>query len=145
MPNSLPNLTGNTTSRRLRRTTANYALAVTLVTFTTLSTAIASPVGTGSFVGATGHETSGSVTVTERAGRFVIELGGDFDHDGAPDPYVALGKGATLISGGLVAVLKSNTGKQRYAIKATGALKDATHVLIWCKKYSVPIGVAPMN
>lgn len=136
---------GNLISRRLRRIVVRGVAAATLTTFAGVAMAVASPVGTGSFSGATGHATSGSVTVTEKAGRFVIELGSNFDHDGSPDPYVALGKGKALISGGLVAVLKSNTGKQRYAIKATGALKNATHVLIWCKKYSVPIGVAPMN
>ena len=105
----------------------------------------AAPVGKGTFSGATGHDTSGSVTVTEQAGRYVIELGGDFFHDGAPDPYVALGSGSGLIKGGLVAVLGANTGKQRYAVKITPALERATEVLIWCKKYSVPIGVAPIR
>ncbi len=107
--------------------------------------AMASPVGNGIFKGATGHSTTGSVTVRKQGDVYVIELGGDFVLDGAPDPYVALGSGSALAKGGLVAVLKSNTGKQRYTVKATGALKNAKQVLIWCKKYAVPIGVAPIN
>lgn len=120
-------------------------LAVIVIAMLVSASAMAGPVGSGTFSGATGHDTSGSVTVTEQGGRYLIQLGSDFLLDGAPDPYVALGNGSALASGGLVAVLKSNTGKQRYAVKAEGALKNATSVLIWCKKYSVPIGVAPIN
>ncbi len=52
----------------------------------------AAPLGVGMFSGASSHKTSGSVTVTKQDGQYVIELGGDFSFDGAPDPYVALGK-----------------------------------------------------
>ena len=44
--------------------------------------------------------------------------------------------------GGLIAILRKNKGAQSYSIKASAALKKATHVVIWCKKYSVPLGVA---
>jgi len=131
-------------TRQVKRVATLCATAV-LASALTVMSAAAGPVGAGSFTGATGHTTSGSVTVTEKAGRYVIELGGDFFHDGAPDPYVALGKGSKLIKGGLVAVLGANTGKQRYAVKVDPALQGATEVLIWCKKYAVPIGVAPIE
>ena len=134
----------NNGARQVKRVTALCATAVLASALTVLNAA-AGPVGAGSFTGATGHTTTGSVSVTEKAGRYVIELGGDFFHDGAPDPYVALGKGSKLIKGGLVAVLGANTGKQRYAVKVNPTLEGATEVLIWCRKYSVPIGVAPIN
>ena len=51
----------------------------------------AAPLGVGMFSGESSHKTSGSVTVTKQNGQHVIELGGDFSLDGAPDPYVALG------------------------------------------------------
>ncbi len=50
----------------------------------------AAPLGVGMFSGASSHKMSGSVTVTKQDGQYVIELGGDFSFDGAPDPYVAL-------------------------------------------------------
>ena len=128
-----------------RRTGGRFAAVVAFAIMLAPSAALASPVGKGSFEGATGHTTSGSVTVTEQDGRYVIELGGDFVLDGAPDPYVALGKGSALVRGGLIDVLGANTGKQRYAVEVSPALEDATQVLIWCKKYSVPIGVAPID
>ena len=103
---------------------------------------VAAPLGVGMFSGASSHKTSGSVTVTKQDGQYVIELGGDFSFDGAPDPYVALGKQKKPLKGGLIAVLKSDNGAQRYAIDANAALDGATQVIIWCKKYAVPLGVA---
>lgn len=127
------------------RIVAGLTVVSFVATLIVASAASASPLSKGKFRGATGHVTSGSVTVKEQAGRYVIELASNFSLDGAPDPYVALGKGSGLVSGGLIAVLKSNTGKQRYAVKITPALKGATEVIIWCKKFSVPIGVAPIR
>ncbi len=101
----------------------------------------AEPLGAGKFHGASSHKTSGSVTVTKQDGQYVIELGGDFSFDGAPDPYVSLGTGNKPLEGGLGSVLASNTGAQRYAIDAAG-LDGAKQVIIWCKKYAVPLGVA---
>lgn len=102
----------------------------------------AEPLGAGQFFGASSHKTSGSVTVTREGGQYVIELGGDFSFDGAPDPYVSLGTGNKPLEGGLGSVLASNTGAQRYAIDAGPVLDGATQVIIWCKKYAVPLGVA---
>ncbi len=42
-------------------------------------------------------------------------------------------------------MLKSDKGAQRYAINASAALDGATQVIIWCKKYSVPLGVAAIE
>ena len=105
----------------------------------------AAPLGVGKFSGASNHKTSGSVTVTKQNGQYVIDLGNDFSLDGAPDPYVALGKGKRPLEGGVIAVLKSDTGAQRYAIDASTALDGATQVIIWCKKYSVPLGIAAIE
>ena len=85
------------------------------------------------------------MTVTRQDGQYVIELGGDFSFDGAPDPYVALGAGNQPVEGGLVAELASNTGAARYVIDATPATDGATQVIIWCKRYAVPLGIASIE
>ncbi len=105
----------------------------------------AAPLGAGVFSGASSHTTSGGVTVTKQGGQYVVELGGDFSLDGAPDPYVALGSRKKPLKGGLIAVLKSNKGAQRYAIDASAALDGATQVIIWCKRYAVPLGIAAIE
>ena len=102
----------------------------------------AAQLGAGEFMGASNHKTSGSVTVTKQGGQYVIKIGGNFSFDGAPDPYVAFGNGRKPLKGGLVAMLKFNKGAQSYAIDASAALDGSTQVIIWCKKYAVPLGFA---
>ncbi len=101
--------------------------------------------GSGSFSGASGHVTKGSVSVTKSGSKLVVKLGSNFSFDGAPDPYVALGKGSRPVKGGIIAVLKKNKGAQSYSVSASSALNSATHVVIWCKKFSVPLGVAKVK
>jgi hypothetical protein len=123
----------------------SLAIIIALSALSTIQPAVAEPLGSGAFSGASGHATSGSVTVTKLGGQYVIELGGDFVLDGAPDPYVSLGAGNKPVNGGLGAVLASNTGAARYVIDATPATDGATQVIIWCKKYAVPLGVAAIQ
>ena len=123
----------------------SIAIVIAAAALVFVPPAAAAPLGAGMFSGASSHKTSGSVTVTNQGGQYVIELGGDFSFDGAPDPYVALGKGDRPLEGGLVAVLTSNEGAQRYAIDAGPALDAATQVIIWCKKYALPLGVAAIE
>ncbi len=125
------------------RTSTVFVIALAALLFA--QPIAAAPLGVGMFSGASSHKTSGSVTVTKQDGQYVIELGGDFSLDGAPDPYVALGKQKKPLKGGLIAVLKSDKGAQRYAIDASATLDGATQVIIWCKKYSVPLGVAEIE
>ncbi len=123
----------------------SMVIAVALAALFFAQPVAAGPLGAGVFSGASNHKTSGSVTVTKQGGQYVIELGGDFSLDGAPDPYVALGKRMKPVKGGLIAVLKSDKGAQRYAVDASAALDGATQVIIWCKKFSVPLGVAAIK
>lgn len=121
------------------------ALVIALAAFLFIQPAAAEPLGWGTFSGASSHTTSGMVSVTKQGAQYVIQLGGDFFLDGAPDPYVALGTGKKPVEGGLGAVLASNTGAARYVIDATAATGGATQVIIWCKRYAVPLGVATIE
>ncbi len=123
----------------------SLAITIALAALFLTPPAAAEPLGSGLFSGASGHTTSGSVTVTKQGAQYVIELGGNFSFDGAPDPYVALGTGKKPVAGGLGAELASNTGAARYVIDAGPAVDGATQVIIWCKKYAVPLGVATIE
>lgn len=117
------------------------ALAVALLAFAASPSFAAS----GSFKGAKGHTTTGSVTVTEQGGKLVIKLGSNFSLDGAPDPYVSLGNGSRPVKGGTAGVLRRNKGSGTYSVRATKITKAAREVVIWCRKYSVPLGVARLK
>lgn len=116
-------------------------LAIALLAFAASPSLAAS----GTFKGAKGHTTTGSVTVTEKGGKLVIKLGSNFSLDGAPDPYVSLGNGSRPVKGGTAGVLAKNKGSGTYSVPANATTKGAREVVIWCKKYAVPLGVAKLK
>ncbi|MEO0328624.1 MAG: DM13 domain-containing protein [Pseudomonadota bacterium] len=95
----------------------------------------------GTFTGDSNHVTKGSVEVKD--GKIVLKS--SFWFDGAPDPRVALGKGGKFSEGTDFAVLQSNTGKQSYTIPAGINAEDYDTVVIWCRKFSVPLGHAKIR
>ena len=99
----------------------------------------------GSFSGASGHKTSGGVSVSQSGGKLIIKLASSFRLDGAPDPWVAVGNKSIPVKGGMAGVLRSNSGAQSYSLKLTPRVKNARQVIIWCKKFAVPIGVARLR
>lgn len=113
--------------------------------FLAASTAITLPAfaasKSGSFKGDSNHVTKGKVTVKD--GKIVLE--NSFWFDGAPDPRVALGKKGKFTKGTDFAVLKKNTGKQTYTIPASLKNSDFDTVVIWCRKFSVPLGHARLK
>jgi len=117
------------------------ALAITLFVLAAGPSFAAS----GSFKGAKGHVTSGSVTVTEQGGKLVIKLGSNFSLDGAPDPYVSMGNGSRPVKGGTAGILRKLKGAGTYSVRATSITRGAKEVVIWCKKYAVPLGVARLK
>ena len=96
---------------------------------------------TGTFKGDSNHVTKGTVTVKD--GNIILE--DSFWFDGAPDPRVGLGKGGKFTAGTDFAVLKNNTGQQTYAIPANLKDSDFDTVVIWCRKFSVPLGHAKLK
>ena len=119
--------------------------APAFATILLIATAVPSMAASGTFKGASGHKTSGSVTVTQRGGKMVIRLGSNFSLDGAPDPYVTLGNGSRPVKGGTAGILAKNKGSGTYSVPATAITKAAKNVVIWCRKYSVPLGVARLK
>ena len=98
----------------------------------------------GSFVGDSNHVTTGGATLAAQGDGWVVELGEDFSHDGAPDPKVALGAGdgkPTVFLGDL----RSLNGAQSYAIPDGAETSGVDRIWIWCQRYSVPLGHALLD
>ncbi len=96
---------------------------------------------TGKFKGQKGHVTKGAVTVKD--GKIILES--SFWFDGAPDPRVGFGKGGKYSKNTDFAVLKKNTGKQTYKVPSNLNADDYDTVVIWCRKFSVPLGYAKIK
>ena len=102
--------------------------------------------GSGTFSGASNHVTKGSVSVTKNAdGSAIVTFSSDFFFDGAPDPQVGFGKNGKFIAASNVGKLKSNTGSQSYKVPASINVDNFNEVYVWCVKYAVPLGVAPLG
>lgn len=99
----------------------------------------------GTFVGASGHETAGSVTVrTDQAGATVM-LGDDFMLDGAPDPKLGFGTDGSYDPSTTFAPLDRDRGAQNYQVPATIDPAAYNEFYIWCERFSVPLGVARLQ
>ena len=98
----------------------------------------------GSFTGASGHVTSGGVTVQKTADGVVVVLGEDFSFDGAPDPKLGFGKDGYDKSSQF-SHLNANSGKQVYKIPASIDPAQYNEVWVWCERYAVPLGVARLQ
>jgi len=106
----------------------------------------ASADSTGSFKGASDHITTGGVKIIKTAnGGAVVILDSDFSLDGAPDPRVGFGKDGKFVDTSDLGVLKNKEGLQVYIVPPTVNVDDFNEVYIWCKKFSVPLGVASIN
>ena len=97
----------------------------------------------GTFVGASGHETSGTAQLVKLdSGSYVIRFGKDFKHDGtAPDATVGLGKSGYDKTTDL-GRLRENMGAQDYALPAGFDPAGYNEIYVWCTEYAVSLGVA---
>ncbi|MEM6677838.1 MAG: DM13 domain-containing protein [Pseudomonadota bacterium] len=98
----------------------------------------------GPFRGLSDHETSGHARVVFSAGEVIIELEDDFRFDGAPDPKVALGNQG-FDPNTILGPLRANEGQQTYALKAGLDIGDYFEVWLWCERFDVPLGLAPLT
>ena len=101
---------------------------------------------TGTFTGASDHITTGGVSIIKTAGGgAVVILDKDFSLDGAPDPRVGFGVDGKYVDASDLGVLTSKDGLQVYVVPASVNVDDFNEVYIWCRKFSVPLGVAALK
>lgn len=120
--------------------TSRFPAVVGAFLFATMGMANAQSL-TGEFVGAGGHETSGTAVIEGRT----VSLADDFTFDGAPDPKLAFGNSETADEATIFSPLRSNTGQQSYQLPANIQPADHTHLYLWCEQYSVPLGRARLS
>ena len=115
------------------------------------TTAVPTTLATGMFH-TNAHDTKGTATVLDLgAGRRVLRLT-NFATSNGPDVRVYLVAAAdvkddaTVTTAGFVELgpMKGNIGDQNYEIPATVDLASYRTVTIWCKRFSVNFGSAPL-
>jgi hypothetical protein len=119
-------------------------LALSMLSFSNLTLA-SEAIASGKFKGASGHATSGSVSIVKTANGLQVVLGDDFKFDGAPDAKVGFGKSGEYDSNSQIDILRSNNGQQTYTVPASLNIESYDEVYIWCKQYNVSLGVAKIK
>ena len=99
----------------------------------------------GSFFGVSGKSTTGGVTVSRDAQGYIVTLAPNFSFSGAPDPKIGFGSNGQYVDGTLIGLLKSNNGSQSFRVPAHIDVNQFNEVHLWCEKFSVGLGVAPIN
>lgn len=110
----------------------------------TLTTTPAAFAASGTFKGASKHETKGSVSIKKDGDGWVLVLGEDFWFDGAPDPKWAFGNDG-VDKKTIFTPLEKNSGAQTYKIPANIDPSKYKEVILYCEKFSVPLGVAKLK
>jgi hypothetical protein len=101
--------------------------------------------GTGSFGGLNGHRATGQAMVVKTADGWEVHLNDNFTFDGAPDPWVGFGTSGNFARTTDFYRLRSNSGAQVYKVPADIDPAAYGEVYIWCRRYSVPLGVAEIT
>ena len=116
-------------------------------TGTALARALRSPGGAGSgeFTGLSNHVTKGVVEVVKAVDGWEIHLKDSFWFDGAPDPRVGFGKDGKFVDPTDFEPLRENAGAQVYRVPTNIDPTEFNEVYIWCRKFSVPLGVASIK
>jgi len=106
-------------------------------------------IATGSFSGID-HAATGTATVYEKDGRFVLRFEDDTDIQNGPDLYVWLlaaddyggGDPGTHLDLGKI---KGNVGGQNYELPEGFDPDVHKTVLVWCLRFGVPFAAAPLS
>lgn len=129
--------------------------AETTTTTTTITTTTSAPeptgpvaIGTGDFYGID-HSASGTATVYEQDGAYVLRFEDDTDIQNGPDLFVWV-LAADSYGGGDpgdyidLGKLKGNVGGQNYELPAEFDPEIHQFALIWCKRFSVPFAASAL-
>ena len=121
------------------------AIATAIALSLSAGQSLAAGAGSGTFEGLSNHITKGSVEVVDTGRGWEIHLKDSFWFDGAPDPRVGFGKDGSFVDPTDFEPLRQNAGAQVYKVPANINPEDFDEVYIWCRKFSVPLGVAKIN
>lgn len=101
--------------------------------------------GQGSFVGKSGHRTSGSVSIVKTDAGVEVRLGSNFSLDGAPGPYLGFGNNGRYDAASQFSKLNANKGAQVYKLPGKIDVSKYNEIYVWCRPFKVPLGVAKLN
>ncbi|MDJ0496710.1 MAG: DM13 domain-containing protein [Acidimicrobiia bacterium] len=146
--------TTTTTTQPPQTATDSETTTTSTTTSTTTTTTTTQPpgpvaLGTGAFYGID-HSASGTATIYEQAGDFVLRFEDDTDIQNGPDLWVWVLESDSYDGGDPgefieLGKIKGNVGGQNYELPSEFDPDLHQFVLIWCKRFSVPFAAAPLT
>ncbi len=88
--------------------------------------------------------TSGGVSLYQDGDHWAVYLETDFDHEGSPDPWVALGQNG-FRRDAIIGELVEFKGDQTYPIGPKLNASEFNEVYIWCVEHNVSLGRARLT
>ncbi len=99
---------------------------------------------TAAMSGANGHSGSGTAKIVQDGGQYRLEFSSSFKVGGASNSDVYLTNSTNGIGNGLnLGNLRSGSGAQSYSMPNAGG--GFRYVLIWCRPFTIPIGVGELK
>ena len=133
-------------------TTMSTSASAAAPTTTTTTTTPPSPAERRGTFSSRNHPTAGIARLVPLADGSVVVRLEDFETDNGPDVVVYLSPAAGDASNDALGAdpvflgeLKGNVGNQNYVVPAGTDLGKARSVVIWCRRFSVPFGVAGLG
>lgn len=100
----------------------------------------------GTFTGLSNHRSSGGFEIVTTNGEHELRLSPDFSLDQAPDVYVVLSASTAVDSKSLyLGRLRKLSGPSTFSIPSGTDLGSFSHVVLWCKKFSVALADASLE
>jgi uncharacterized protein YjdB len=97
---------------------------------------------TGAFKGLGGYTVKGTASLSTDN----LSFSSDFSADNGPGLFVYLTKASNSVTGGVeLGTLSSTNGGQSYSIPSNVDSKDFGFVLIYCKPFGIPFGIAELE
>ena len=109
--------------------------------------AMSKPTAQGKLTSVGNHKAVGTVHILKADGKRQLHFTSDFSIEKGPDVYVALTNGPKPVKGASVTVARLTrfAGEQSFELPANIDLGNYSHVVLWCKKYSVSMGQAELH
>jgi len=101
--------------------------------------------GQGTFVGKSGHKTSGSVSIVKINEGIEVRFGSTFKLDSAPGPWLGFGNNGKYDNNSEFTKLNGSSGAQVYKVPGKVDVSKYSEFYVWCRPYGVPLGVAKLN
>ena len=127
---------------RIATSTAAISVAISTAVFGSLP-ALAQE-RTGTWVGASGHSATGTVSIVEDGGTYRVVFSDDWSVDRAPDPHIAFGSASAFEKGTDWALIEAS-GAQSVAVPEGIDPSRFEAAWVWCKRFGVPLASASLN